>query len=79
VIRWIALFLIRCYKKLISPLLGTNVCRFYPRCSDYSRQAFETHNPFMALWLTCKRLIKCHPWHPGGLDPLKPNETKEKK
>lgn len=78
-IRWIALFLIRCYKQGISPLLGCNVCRFHPSCSEYSRQAFKAFAPVKAFKLTCKRILKCHPWHIGGLDPLPIDEIKDKK
>ncbi len=59
--------IIRGYQLLISPILPA-ACRFYPSCSEYARQAFLKHGPFKGLKLTCKRLVKCHPYHPGGVD-----------
>lgn len=61
--------LITIYQWTISPLIG-NCCRFYPSCSHYAKEAFERHGAFKGLWLTCKRLLKCFPWHPGGHDPV---------
>ncbi|MBT6662757.1 MAG: membrane protein insertion efficiency factor YidD [Nitrospina sp.] len=62
--------LIRVYQKIISPILP-NSCRFYPSCSEYSAQALEKYNMPKALWLSLFRLLKCHPYHGGGSDPLK--------
>lgn len=62
---------IRFYQYFISPLLGSN-CRFYPSCSHYTQEAIETHGPGKGLWLGLKRIVKCHPWHPGGVDPVPP-------
>ncbi len=59
---------IRIYQFTISPLLG-NCCRFYPSCSNYALEAIEKHG-WKGLWLTLKRLCKCHPFHPGGVDPV---------
>ncbi|MGB2907689.1 MAG: membrane protein insertion efficiency factor YidD [Candidatus Aminicenantaceae bacterium] len=64
-----ALALIRGYKKLLSPLLG-NHCRFFPSCSDYTYQAIEKHGLFQGIFMGTKRLSKCHPLHPGGVDPV---------
>jgi uncharacterized protein len=61
------LFFLRCYQAAISPFLG-NCCRFYPSCSNYSLEAIEKHGLFKGSWLTLKRLVKCHPWHAGGID-----------
>lgn len=63
------LFLLRIYKLAISPFLGPN-CRFYPSCSDYAAQAIREHGPWKGSILAAKRLGRCHPWHPGGLDPV---------
>jgi putative membrane protein insertion efficiency factor len=63
----IALFLIRCYQVLISPLLGGH-CRFYPSCSRYTYQAINKHGVLKGIFLGGKRLLKCHPFHPGGVD-----------
>jgi putative membrane protein insertion efficiency factor len=63
----IVLFLIRCYQILISPLLGRN-CRFYPTCSNYTYEAIKKHGLLRGLFLGGKRLLKCHPFHPGGVD-----------
>lgn len=63
------LVLIRCYKYAISPLLGQN-CRFIPSCSDYSAQAIEKHGAFKGSALALKRILRCHPWNPGGFDPV---------
>ncbi|MCP2519213.1 membrane protein insertion efficiency factor YidD [SCandidatus Aminicenantes bacterium Aminicenantia_JdfR_composite] len=67
--RKIVLGLIKFYKKFISPLLG-NRCRFYPTCSDYTFQAIEKYGLFKGLLLGGKRLLKCHPFNPGGIDPV---------
>ncbi|MEE2987208.1 MAG: membrane protein insertion efficiency factor YidD [Nitrospinota bacterium] len=61
---------IRLYQKFIAPLFIPS-CRFYPSCSEYSAQAFEKFNVFKALGKTLFRLLKCHPYHPGGSDPIK--------
>ena len=61
--------IIKIYKFFISPLLGDN-CRFYPSCSSYSIEAFEKHGVFIGFYLTLRRLLKCHPFHEGGIDPV---------
>ncbi len=61
--------LIRGYRYLISPLLGPN-CRFYPTCSAYALEALEKHGATKGGYLTLCRLAKCHPFHPGGCDPV---------
>jgi putative membrane protein insertion efficiency factor len=63
----IALFLIRCYQVLLSPLLGGH-CRFYPSCSNYTYEAIKKHGLLKGIFLGGKRLLKCHPFHPGGVD-----------
>jgi len=66
---WLILAL-RFYKSWISPVLPS-ACRFYPTCSDYMRQALEKHGLWQGLWLGGKRLLKCHPLHAGGFDPVR--------
>jgi uncharacterized protein len=61
--------LVHGYQYLISPLLG-NHCRFYPSCSHYAVEAIETHGPGHGSWLALRRVLRCHPWHPGGVDPV---------
>jgi putative membrane protein insertion efficiency factor len=66
---WIALSLIALYRLVISPLLGPR-CRFYPSCSEYGAQALERFGLIKGLWLTIRRLGRCHPFHAGGVDPV---------
>jgi len=63
----IALFFIRCYQVFISPLLGRH-CRFYPSCSIYTYEAIKKHGLLKGVFLGGKRLLRCHPFHPGGVD-----------
>ena len=65
----IFLALIRAYQYLLRPMLGSN-CRFYPSCSDYAREAIEQHGALRGLWLAVRRVSRCHPYHPGGFDPV---------
>lgn len=67
--RHLAMFVLRCYQVVVSPLLGNN-CRFYPSCSAYAVEAIEQHGVLQGGLLAGKRLCKCHPWHEGGLDPV---------
>ncbi|MFK8047258.1 MAG: membrane protein insertion efficiency factor YidD [Halioglobus sp.] len=69
--RRIAIFLITCYKAIISPFLGDN-CRFYPSCSSYAVEAITTHGVLKGSWMSVRRLARCHPWHEGGIDPVPP-------
>ncbi|MGH8593492.1 MAG: membrane protein insertion efficiency factor YidD [Gammaproteobacteria bacterium] len=61
--------LIRRYQYWISPLLGRH-CRFWPSCSEYAREAIERYGLWRGGWLAAKRVCRCHPWHPGGCDPV---------
>jgi len=61
--------LIQGYRRLLSPLLPAT-CRFYPTCSAYGAEAFRTHGFMRGSWLTLRRILRCHPWHPGGVDPV---------
>lgn len=62
---------IRGYQRFISPLFPP-VCRFYPSCSAYGVEALRVHGGPRGLWLTVRRIARCHPFHPGGLDPVPP-------
>ena len=62
--------LIKLYQRFVSPFLPS-ACRFTPTCSEYAREAFEKKGPLTALWMTARRLLKCHPFHPGGYDPVR--------
>jgi uncharacterized protein len=62
---------IRLYQRLISPLLPP-VCRFHPTCSAYAVEAIGTHGALRGLFLTAWRIGRCHPFHPGGYDPVPP-------
>lgn len=63
------ILLISFYKTIISPVLPPS-CRFYPTCSDYARSSIETHGVLRGSCLALKRLLKCHPYHDGGFDPV---------
>ena len=67
--RRIVLFLLRVYQYALSPFLGQN-CRFHPGCSEYARQAVQKYGVLRGSWLAIKRLGRCHPWNPGGFDPV---------
>lgn len=60
---------IHLYRLILSPWIG-NQCRFYPSCSHYSEEALIEHGFIKGAYLTVRRLLKCHPWHAGGLDPV---------
>jgi len=68
---WALTALIRCYRTFISPFLGPR-CRFYPSCSAYALEAITVHGAGRGSWLAVRRLSRCHPFHPGGLDPVPP-------
>lgn len=57
------------YHRFVSPLLGVH-CRFHPSCSSYAGEAVAKHGALKGLWLAFKRLCRCHPFHPGGMDPV---------
>jgi len=73
--RWLAIQMIGFYRRFLSPLLGAR-CRFYPSCSAYAMECFEKIGFFRATWKVFTRLIRCHPFHPGGYDPVEtPKES----
>jgi putative membrane protein insertion efficiency factor len=63
------IFSLQVYRYLISPLMGHS-CRFYPSCSKYAQLAIKQYGSYVGLTMTIKRLLRCHPWHPGGYDPV---------
>jgi putative membrane protein insertion efficiency factor len=63
------LALLRFYQYAISPMLGRS-CRYYPSCSQYAVEAVEKYGALKGGWLGAKRVCRCHPWHPGGYDPV---------
>lgn len=67
----ILVFLIRCYQVALSPLLhmGGGGCRFHPTCSAYAIEALDKYGALRGVTLAMKRLLRCHPWNPGGFDP----------
>jgi putative membrane protein insertion efficiency factor len=67
--RWLLLFLLRLYKVVVSPILPP-MCRFEPTCSMYAMNAVEKYGAVHGSWLALKRLFRCHPFHPGGWDPV---------
>ncbi|MBK1733694.1 membrane protein insertion efficiency factor YidD [Halorhodospira abdelmalekii] len=71
--RTIVIVLIRLYQYAISPLLGPR-CRFLPTCSEYTAEAIMRYGVIQGGWLGLRRLLKCHPWHPGGFDPVPDRE-----
>ena len=66
---WLFIALIRLYQTFISPGLPRS-CRFAPSCSQYTLEAMQRHGALKGLWLGTLRLARCHPWHPGGFDPV---------
>jgi len=68
-LRWLLIGLVRAYRATLSGWLGGQ-CRFYPSCSDYAREAIERHGALRGVWLAVKRVGRCHPYHPGGFDPV---------
>lgn len=62
---------IRFYRRLIAPILPSS-CRFYPSCSAYALEAIEELGPLRGLYLTVRRLLRCHSLNPGGVDPVPP-------
>jgi hypothetical protein len=68
-VKVVLIFLIRVYQLLISPILPPS-CRFTPTCSDYTMQAIEKYGALRGIYLGARRLLRCHPFHPGGYDPV---------
>lgn len=64
-------WVIRAYQLLLSPWMGQK-CRFYPSCSNYALEALHVHGALRGSWLAVRRIGRCHPFHPGGVDPVPP-------
>ena len=71
------LALIGLYRRVLSPLKGAPSCRFHPTCSAYAVEAIEMHGALRGSALAVRRILKCHPFHPGGLDPVPPPAPEE--
>lgn len=74
--KYLFIFVIRCYQRFISPLLGPS-CRFTPTCSQYAIIALNRFGLVKGSWLTLKRILKCHPLHDGGDDPVPHHKHKQ--
>ncbi len=66
------LYLVRAYRYFVSPHLGQH-CRYTPSCSQYALDAVQNHGAVKGGWLSVKRVLRCHPWHRGGYDPVPKN------
>ena len=73
----VLIFFVKCYQYVLSPLLGPR-CRFYPTCSEYTKQSLQQHGVFKGLYLSVARILRCQPFSKGGLDPV-PQSIKSKK
>jgi len=71
--RRVLVLMLRFYKRFISPFLPP-ACRFTPTCSEYAMEAIAIHGPLGGSWLAARRLSRCHPFHPGGHDPVPPKQ-----
>ena len=63
------IWLVRAYQLIVSPFIPPS-CRFHPTCSHYAIEALEKHGALKGGWLALRRVLRCHPWHPGGHDPV---------
>lgn len=68
--KYLCIWLIRFYRKFLSPLKRHSTCRFVPTCSAYALEAFQKRGFFVGMFLTVRRLLRCNPYHPGGYDPV---------
>lgn len=73
--KWLLIGLLKLYRLAISPLYG-QVCRYYPSCSAYALEAVQVHGSLKGSWLALRRLARCHPWSPGGVDKVPPRRTR---
>jgi putative membrane protein insertion efficiency factor len=68
-LKYILIIFVKAYRMLLSPFLPDS-CRFYPTCSEYAIEALGKHGAIKGSWLALKRILKCHPFHSGGFDPV---------
>jgi len=73
--KWLLIGLVRGYQLVVSPYLGPT-CRYYPSCSSYAIEALRVHGAFKGTWLAVRRLGRCHPWSPGGVDHVPPRRDR---
>ncbi|RNA68024.1 membrane protein insertion efficiency factor YidD [Alteribacter keqinensis] len=73
--KWLFIGLIRFYQKYISRFTPPT-CRFYPTCSQYGIEAYQRFGALKGTWLTVKRIVKCQPFHPGGIEPVPEKKDK---
>ena len=76
VIKALILTILQFYRRFLSPLKAPS-CRFYPSCSAYAAEAVTVHGVVRGLWLGVRRVARCHPWHPGGVDMIPPASTRQ--
>ena len=69
--KYVLIALLRGYRAVISPLYG-QVCRYHPSCSAYALEAVTEYGSLRGSWMALRRLLRCHPWAPGGYDPVPP-------
>jgi uncharacterized protein len=67
--RWVFILFVRAYQTVLSPLLPP-ACRYYPSCSNFAIEALERHGAWRGGWMATRRILRCHPFHPGGFDPV---------
>ena len=67
--KYVLIALLRAYRAVISPVYG-QICRYHPSCSAYALEAVTRHGSLRGSWLAARRLARCHPWAPGGYDPV---------
>jgi putative membrane protein insertion efficiency factor len=70
-VTWLLMLFVRGYRNFLSPLLPPS-CRFTPTCSAYGLESLRVHGALKGSWLTVRRIARCHPFHPGGYDPVPP-------
>ena len=73
--KYILIGLLKGYRFAISPLYG-QVCRYHPTCSAYALEAVQTHGAVRGTWFAMRRVVRCHPWAAGGIDPVPPRKNR---